>query len=55
MKTGQRVHIQAQDEEYGRVASDGTIIEPVKDYGFLVSVDSIRANIVVAKNEVRAI
>ena len=55
MKTGQRIHIQAQDEEYGRIASDGTIAE-VFDYGMLlVDVDSVRARIVISKKEARII
>jgi len=45
-KVGQKVHIDTDNEEYGRVASDGKIIE-VYRCDMLVNAESIRANILV--------
>ena len=49
MKTfeiGQKVHIDTDSEEWGRVASDGTIVE-VYRYEILVNAETIRADILV--------
>ncbi len=48
---GQRVHIDVDDMEWGRVASDATVLEVhiddqfIREEYLLLSVDSIRANI----------
>ena len=46
----QRVHVNKDDMEWGRVASDGTVLE-VLTKSLLVSVDSIRAAIWVQKKD----
>ncbi len=51
---GDRVHIDTDHEEWGRVASDATIIEIQKD-GLLVNAESIRANIIVPFTDVAEI
>lgn len=43
---GQRVHIDTDNDEWGRVASDGTILE-VTDEDCLVNAEYVRANILV--------
>ena len=48
----QRDHIDVDDKQWGRVASDATIIE-IRPRGLLVSADSIRANIWVRRREAR--
>ena len=48
---GQRVYIDTDDPQWGRVASKGTVIE-VRTKDLLISADSIRANISVAKRDV---
>jgi hypothetical protein len=50
-KNGQKVHVDSDNAEWGRVASDATVIE---DQGkeVLVTVDSIQADIFVLKTEV---
>ena len=48
----QRVHIDVDDKQWGRVASDATIIA-IGPRGLLVSADSIRANIWVRRREAR--
>ena len=50
-KMGQRVHIDADDEQWGRVASDATVEDSTQEEVF-VCVDSIRANIWVKKEDV---
>ena len=50
---GQHVHIDTDHEEWGRVASDGEIME-VNDKDCLVEVESIRANIVVPLADISA-
>jgi hypothetical protein len=45
-KVGQKVHFDTDSEEWGRVASDGTIVE-VYRYEILVNAESIRADILV--------
>jgi len=45
---GNRVHVNKDDTQWGRLASDGTIIE-VRTKSLLVSVDSVRANVTVPK------
>jgi sRNA-binding protein len=46
MKIGDRVHVNTDSEEWGRVASDATIVDVFGD-GVQVEVDSIRATITV--------
>ena len=46
-KQGERVHIDTDNEEWGRVASDGTVVGCFKNNEVLICVDSIRANILV--------
>jgi hypothetical protein len=56
MKTkldGKKFHIDIDDEEYGRVASNCTVIEGVGHGSYLVAVDTIRANIVVNRKELK--
>ena len=43
---GQKVHLDTDNEEWGRVASDGEVLE-VNDDDLLVNVESIRADILV--------
>jgi len=43
---GQKVHFDTDNEEWGRVASNGTIIE-VYHYEILVNAETIRADILV--------
>jgi hypothetical protein len=50
---GQRVHIDTDHDEWGRVASDGEITE-VSDRDCSVEVESIRANILVPLSDVSA-
>jgi hypothetical protein len=50
---GQRVHIDTDHGEWGRVASDGEIVE-VNDEDCLVEVESIRANILVPLADISA-
>lgn len=45
-KVGSRVHVDTDNKEWGRVASDGTIVM-MYDRNALVNVDSIRAGILV--------
>lgn len=59
MKEGDRVHIDADTEEWGRVASDATVIAftegqsaPIIEGYVLVEVDSIRANIFVLMEDI---
>jgi hypothetical protein len=49
---GVRVHINRDDEQWGRIASDGTILQEVGKSYFLVSVDYIRANVLVRRDEI---
>lgn len=51
--TGQRVHIDTDNKEWGRVASDGEILE-VNEKKCLVEVESIRANIIVPLADISA-
>jgi len=46
-----RVHFDVDDPQWGRVASDGTIIE-VKPRWLLVNADSILAGIIVKRKDV---
>lgn len=46
VKIGQKIHFDTDNEEWGRVASDGTIVDIFR-YEVLVNAESIRANIVV--------
>jgi len=48
---GQKVHLDTDHEEWGRVASDGEVME-VNDDDLLVNVESIRADILVPKADV---
>ncbi len=48
----QRVHIDIDDEQWGRVASDATVLE-LHETTCLLSVDSVRANIIVPISEIR--
>ena len=52
-KEGQRVHIDTDDEEWGRVSSDGEVLDTSDDEVF-VCVDSINANIWVPLEDVTA-
>jgi hypothetical protein len=47
---GQRIHIDVDDKQWGRVATDATILEIRSGY-LLVSAESIHANIIIAKRE----
>lgn len=51
---GDRVHVDADTEEWGRVASDATVVDFWRDDPSLIqlSVDSIRATITVNKSDV---
>lgn len=51
--TGQSVHIDTDHEEWGRVASDGEIVD-VNEGHCLVQVESIRANIIVPLTDISA-
>ena len=51
LKPGKRVHVNTDHEEWGRVASDGTVTE-VLENDALVLVDSIRATILVHHSEI---
>ena len=46
-----RVHIDSDNEEWGRVASDATIID-IYQNDVLVNVDSIKADILVLKEDI---
>ncbi len=47
---GQQVHVDTDHDEWGRVASDGTVVE-VRTRSLLVNAESIRANILVPKRD----
>ena len=49
-KPGMRVHFDVDDSQWGRVASDGTVVE-VKPRTLLVNADSIVAGIIIKKSE----
>lgn len=51
MKAGQRIHVDTDNKEWGRVASDATVIE-VNDKEVLANVDSIRADIFIPIEDV---
>jgi hypothetical protein len=51
MKVGDTVHIDTDNEEWGRVASDGTILE-IGEKDALVNAASIRANILVPLSDI---
>lgn len=54
MKIGDRVHVNAQDEEWGRIASDATV-DFIHDGYILVTVDSIRSTVSVLPTEARVL
>lgn len=51
MKVGDTVHIDTDNEEWGRVASDGTVLE-IGERDALVNAASIRANILVPLSDI---
>lgn len=50
IKIGDSVKVDIDDEEYGRVCGNATVLE-CADYGYLVACESIRANIIASKKE----
>lgn len=53
--SGQRVHVDVDDEQWGRVVSDATVQEIINGCAHLVLVDSIRAAIIVDCDDLTAI
>ena len=51
-KKGDRVHIDSDQPEWGRVCSDGIILS-AGNSTYLVEAESIRANVLVQKKEMR--
>lgn len=47
---GQRVHVNKDDSQWGRIASNGTVVV-VNKTSLLVDVDSCRANVIVQKKD----
>lgn len=52
LKIGDIVSIDADNDDWGRVCSQATVLEIVDADLVLVSADSIRANIIVFTNEI---
>ena len=52
MIVGDKVHIDTDSEEWGRVASDGHILDIFQDRSALVRVESIFADIVVPLEDI---
>jgi hypothetical protein len=52
-RVGQRVHLDTDNREWGRVAADGTVLEVFRPH-LLVNVESIRADILVPKRDARS-
>jgi hypothetical protein len=50
-KVQQRVHIDADTQEYGRVCSDATVLTVFRNQYIMVNADTIRANIIILKSE----
>lgn len=48
---GQRVHVNKDDSQWGRIASDGAVVFVNVKYA-LVEVDSVRANVIVQKKNI---
>jgi hypothetical protein len=52
MESGTIIHINAQNKEWGRIASDGYYIQSINEKRSLVWVKSIRSNVIVNNNEI---
>lgn len=48
---GQKIHIDTDNKEWGRVCSNARVIEDIDLHNVLVEVFSIRANIIVPKKD----
>jgi hypothetical protein len=53
MKIGDIIHFDVDDEQWGRVASDGEIMEDKGSGLYLVEAYSIRANILVHRDSIQ--
>lgn len=52
---GAKVYIDSDQEDWGRVTGEGEILEILANGDILVSVDSIRANIIVLEEDISLI
>lgn len=53
IKIGSKYHIDIDNEEYGRIASDVRVMENVGNNEYLVEVFTIRANIICTDKELK--
>jgi hypothetical protein len=53
LKSGAQVHIDTDDAQWGRVASDGIVLDVFSDDRYLVHVQSIRADIIVPEQDIK--